>query len=72
MILLGKVVLFVWALLLLWVGYLLVNGQSQVLFNAIDAGRWSEAAMQAVFITVVIICTIAAFCLFTVVGVLRE
>jgi hypothetical protein len=68
----GKVVLFLWAILLAFVGYLLVMGQGAVVLTAIEAGRISEAIMQSVFITVVAVTTIAAVFLFFYVGILRE
>jgi hypothetical protein len=68
----GKVVLFLWAILLAFVGYLLVVGQGAVVMTAIEAGRISEAIMQSVFITVVAVTTIAAVFLFFYVGILRE
>jgi hypothetical protein len=68
----GKVVLFLWALLLAFVGYLLVMGQGAVVMTALEAGRISEAIMQSVFITVVAVTTIIAVFLFFYVGILRE
>jgi hypothetical protein len=68
----GKVVLFLWALLLAFVGYLLVMGQGAVVMTALEAGRISEAIMQSVFITVVAVTTIVAVFLFFYVGILRE
>ncbi|HEX2515551.1 MAG TPA: hypothetical protein VH257_12665 [Chloroflexota bacterium] len=68
----GKVVLFLWAILLAFVGYLLVMGQGAVVMTALEAGRISEAIMQSVFITVVAVTTIAAVFLFFYVGILRE
>jgi hypothetical protein len=68
----GKVVLFLWAVLLAFVGYLLVMGQGAVVMTALEAGRISEAIMQSVFITVVAVTTIAAVFLFFYVGILRE
>jgi hypothetical protein len=68
----GRIALFVWALAFLYIGYLLVIGQSAVALNALDAGRMSEAIMQIVFITLVVIGTAIASCLFIFIGVLRE
>ena len=68
----GRLALLAWALAFLYIGYLLITGQSQVAFNAIDAGRMSEAIMQFVFITLVAIGTAIAAGLFIFVGVLRE
>jgi hypothetical protein len=68
----GKVVLVLWAILLAFVGYLLVVGQGAVVLTALEAGRISEAIMQSVFITVVAVTTIAAVFLFFYVGILRE
>jgi hypothetical protein len=68
----GKVVLFLWAVLLAFVGYLLVMGQGAVVMTALEAGRIAEAIMQSVFITVVAVTTIAAVFLFFYVGILRE
>ncbi len=68
----GKVVLFLWAVLLAFVGYLLVMGQGAVVMTALEAGRISEAIMQSVFITVVAVTTIAAVFLFFYVGIFRE
>jgi hypothetical protein len=68
----GKIVLFLWAILLAFVGYLLVMGQGAVVMTALEAGRISEAIMQSVFITVVAVTTIAAVFLFFYVGILRE
>jgi hypothetical protein len=68
----GRVALLAWALVFLYIGYLLVMGQSNVAFTALDAGRMSEAIMQFVFITLVFIGTAIAALLFIFVGVLRE
>ncbi len=68
----GRLALLAWALAFLYIGYLLIAGQSAVAFNAIDAGRMSEAIMQFVFITLVFIGTAIAAGLFVFVGVLRE
>ena len=68
----GRLALLAWALAFLYIGYLLVTGQSAVAFNAIEAGRMSEAIMQFVFITLVAIGTAIAAGLFIFVGVLRE
>lgn len=68
----GRIALLIWALAFLYIGYLLVMGQSAVALNALDAGRMSEAIMQIVFITLVVIGTAIASCLFIFVGVLRE
>lgn len=68
----GKIVLLLWAAGLGYVGYALIVGQGAVVLTAIEAARWSEAIMQSVFITVVLICTVIAVGLFLFVGVLRE
>ena len=68
----GKVVLFLWALMLGVVGYLLVMGQGQVVVTALEAGRISEAIMQSVFITLVAVATVIAVGLFVLVGILNE
>jgi hypothetical protein len=68
----GKIALLLWAVMLAYVGYLLVVGQGAVVMTALEAGRMSEAIMQTVFITLVAVATIFAVGLFLVVGVLRE
>src|SRR5436305_6068457 len=68
----GRLALFDWALAFIGVGLLLIQGQSTVALNAIDAGRLSEAIMQFVFITLVFIGTAISAFLFIFVGVLRE
>jgi|SoiMethySBSTD1v2_1073268.scaffolds.fasta_scaffold3238447_1 hypothetical protein len=68
----GKIVLVCWAIMLAYVGYLLVVGQGAVVMTAIEAGRMVEALMQSVFITIVAVTTICAVGLFIFVGVLRE
>jgi hypothetical protein len=68
----GKIILICWAIMLAYVGYLLVMGQGAVVMTALEAGRMVEAVMQTVFITVVAVTTLAAVGLFIVVGVLRE
>lgn len=72
MVNIGKIALAVWAAGIAYVGYLLVAGQSAVLINAAGAGRWSEALMQGLFITLVAVGTVIAVGLFIFVGVLRE
>jgi hypothetical protein len=68
----GKIILVCWAIMLAYVGYLLVIGQGAVVMTALEAGRMVEALMQTVFITVVAVTTTAAVALFIFVGVLRE
>jgi hypothetical protein len=68
----GRIALLLWALAFLYIGYLLIVGQSAVAFTAIEAGRISEAVMQFVFITLVFIGTAIASMLFIFIGVLRE
>jgi hypothetical protein len=68
----GKIALLLWAALLAFVGYLLVVGQGAVVLTALEAGRIAEAVMQSVFITIVLVTTVAAVGLFLFVGVLRE
>ena len=68
----GRIALLLWALAFLYIGYLLIVGQSTVAFTAIEAGRMSEAIMQFVFITLVFIGTAIASMLFIFIGVLRE
>jgi hypothetical protein len=68
----GKIALLLWAVMLAYVGYLLVMGQGAVVMTALEAGRLSEAIMQSVFITLVAVATIIAVGLFLIVGVLRE
>ena len=68
----GKIVLILWAIMLAYVGYLLVMGQGAVVMTALEAGRMVEALMQSVFITIVAVTTIFAVGLFIFVGVMRE
>ena len=68
----GKIVLVCWAIMLAYVGYLLVVGQGAVVMTAIEAGRMVEALMQSVFITIVAVTTLCAVGRFIFVGVLRE
>jgi hypothetical protein len=68
----GKIVLVCWAIMLAYVGYLLVIGQGAVVMTALEAGRMVEALMQSVFIAIVAVTTICAVGLFIFVGVLRE
>jgi hypothetical protein len=68
----GKIVLVCWAIMLAYVGYLLVVGQGAVVMTALEAGRMVEALMQSVFIAIVAVTTICAVGLFIFVGVLRE
>ena len=68
----GKIVLICWAIMLAYVGYLLVMGQGAVVMTALEAGRMVEALMQSVFITIVAVTTIIAVGLFIFVGVMRE
>jgi hypothetical protein len=68
----GKIVLVCWAIMLAYVGYLLVMGQGAVVMTALEAGRMVEALMQTVFIAIVAVTTIIAVGLFIFVGVLRE
>jgi hypothetical protein len=68
----GKIVLICWAIMLAYVGYLLVMGQGAVVMTALEAGRMVEALMQSVFITIVAVTTIFAVGLFIFVGVMRE
>jgi hypothetical protein len=68
----GKIVLICWAIMLAYVGYLLVMGQGAVVMTALEAGRMVEALMQSVFITIVAVTTIVAVGLFIFVGVMRE
>ena len=68
----GRIALLLWALVFVYIGYLLIVGQSNVALTALDAGRLSEAIMQFVFITLVFIGTAIAAGLFVFVGVLRE
>ena len=72
MLMVGRLALLDWALAFAGIGLLLVLGQSTVAFNALDAGRMSEAIMQFVFMTLVVIGTCIAAGLFIIVGVLRE
>ena len=68
----GKIVLICWAIMLAYVGYLLVMGQGAVVMTALEAGRMVEALMQSVFITIVAVTTLVAVGLFLFVGVMRE
>ena len=68
----GKIVLICWAIMLAYVGYLLVMGQGAVVMTALEAGRMVEALMQSVFITIVAVTTLFAVGLFIFVGVMRE
>lgn len=68
----GKIVLVCWAIMLAYVGYLLVMGQGAVVMTALEAGRMVEAVMQSVFIAIVAVTTICAVGLFVYVGILRE
>jgi hypothetical protein len=68
----GKIVLILWAIMLAYVGYLLVMGQGAVVMTALEAGRMVEALMQSVFITIVAVTTLFAVGLFIFVGVMRE
>ena len=68
----GRIALLAWALVFVYIGYLLIMGQSNVALAALDAGRLSEAIMQFVFITLVFFGTAIAAGLFFFVGVLRE
>ena len=68
----GKIILICWAIMLAYVGYLLVMGQGAVVMTALEAGRMVEALMQSVFITIVAVTTIVSVGLFIFVGVMRE
>jgi|SRR3954452_22951415 hypothetical protein len=72
MLMVGRLALLDWALAFIGIGLLLIQGQSTVALNALDAGRLSEALMQFVFITLVFIGTAISAFLFIYVGVLRE
>ncbi|MGH2356171.1 MAG: hypothetical protein ACRDI2_13140 [Chloroflexota bacterium] len=72
MIQIGKLALLGWAIMLGYVGLLLVQGQGAVAMAALAAGRLSEAIMQFTFITFVFVFTVIAFLLFVFIGVLRE
>lgn len=72
MIYFGKIALILWSLGMIYVGYLLVIGQSGVALTAIEAGRIGEAIIQFIFITLVTIGTAIACGLFWFVGVLKE
>ena len=72
MIQIGKIALILWAAAFLYIGYLLIAGQSAVALTAIENGRIGEAISQFLFCTLVLIGTLTACGLFLVVGVFRE
>jgi hypothetical protein len=72
MILFGKIALILWAMLMAYVGYLLVVGQSAVALVAIDNGRMGDAISQFLFVALVFVGTAIACGLFVFVGILNE
>ena len=72
MVYVGKAALALWALGMAWVGFKLVSGTLPVVLGALEAGRLSEALMQATFISLVTAGTLAVVALFFYYAAYRE
>lgn len=72
LILAGRLVIFAWALLIAYVGYLLVNGEIGVIQAALEAKRTLDVTLHVVFLALVAIGVAITVGLFLFVGVLNE
>ena len=72
MILVGRTVIFAWALGIAYVGYLLVGGEIGVMNAALEAGRTLDVVLNAIFTTLVATMVAITVGLFLFVGVANE
>jgi Ca2+/Na+ antiporter len=72
MILAGRLVILGWALLIAYVGYLLVVGEIGVIQAALEANRTLDVTLHVVFTALVFIGVAITVGLFLFVGVLNE
>jgi hypothetical protein len=72
MILGGRLVILGWALLIAYVGYLLVAGEIGVIRAALEAGRTLDVSLHVIFATLVGVGVAITVGLFLFVGVLNE
>ncbi len=72
MIVAGRLVIFAWAMLIAYVGYLLVAGEIGVITASLEADRTLDVALHVVFTTLVASFVGITVGLFLFVGVLNE
>jgi hypothetical protein len=72
MIVTGRLVIFGWALLIAYVGYLLVAGEVGVIQTALEANRILDVSLHVIFTTLVALGVTITVGLFIFVGVLNE
>ena len=72
MILAGRFVILGWALLIAYVGYLLVAGEVGVIQTALEANRTLDVSLHVIFTTLVALGVGITVGLFLFVGVLNE